>query len=67
MEGHITHTMIISYGYGMLRLKEGPNQPGPIFSTLYILLSYIFLLINYSLQDPITYAPEFFYFRNPIS
>ena len=24
--------MITSYGYGTLRLKEGPNQPGPLCS-----------------------------------
>ena len=60
MEGHITHTAITSYGYGTLRLKEGPNQPGHIFSTLFIYFIPFFSLINYSLRDPITYAPEFF-------
>ena len=44
----------------MLRLKEGPNQLGPIFSTLHITFVQFFSLINYSLQDPITYAPDFF-------
>ena len=43
---------------GTLRLKKGPNLPGPIFPTLHIFW-YIFYLINYSLQDPITYAPDF--------
>ena len=41
-EGNITHTAIISYGYGTLHLKEGPNQLGPIFSTLYITFVQIF-------------------------
>ena len=37
-EGNITHT----YGYGMLCLKEGPNQLWHIFSTLYITLIQFF-------------------------
>ena len=45
MEGNITHTEITSYGYGMLCLKKGPNQPGLIFSTLPIYLVQ-FILIN---------------------
>ena len=49
----------------MLCLKEGPNQPGPIFSTLYILHSYIFLLINYSLRDPHYIHPRIFLFSRP--
>ena len=59
MEGNITHTAITSYGYGTLRLKKGPNLPGPIYPTLPIFRT-LFYLINYSLRDPITYAPNFF-------
>ena len=44
----------------MLHSKEGPNQPGPIFSTIYILFHAIFLLINYSLLDHYYILPEFF-------
>ena len=55
--------MITSYGYGTLRLKEGPNQPGPIFSTLFIYFIQFFSLISYSLRDPITYAPNFLFSR----
>ena len=51
--------MITSYGYGTLRLKKGPNLPGPIFPTLHI-FSYIFYLINYSLRDPHYIRPQFF-------
>ena len=65
MEGNITHTAITSYGYGTLRLKKGPNLPGPIFPTLHI-FSYIFLLINYSLRDPIYIHPRFFIFTTHI-
>ena len=62
MEGNITHTTITSYGYGTLRLKKGPNLPGPIFPTLHIFVQF-FILINYSLQDPIhIYAPDSFIF-----
>ena len=50
----------------MLRSKEGPNQPGPIFSTIYILLSYNILLINYSLRDPNYIRPECFILATPI-
>ena len=64
MEGHITHTAITSYGYGTLRLKKGPNLPGPIFPTLHI-ISYIFLLNNYSLRDPIYIRPPIFLFSRP--
>ena len=66
MEGNITHTTITSYGYGTLRLKEGPNQLGHIFSTLSIYFIQFFSLIYYSLRDPITYAPEFFIFTTPL-
>ena len=59
--------MITSYGYGTLRLKEGPNQPGSILSTLYIYFIQFFLLISYSLRDPNYICPEFFYFRDPFS
>ena len=45
----------------MLRLKEGPNQLRPIFSTLFIYFVQFFSLITYSLWDPITYAPEFIF------
>ena len=58
--------MITSYGYGTLQLKKGPNLPGPIFPTLHI-FSYIFLLNNYSLWDPIYIRPKFFYFHDPHS
>ena len=49
----------------MLRLKEGPNQPGPIFSTLYITFVQFFSLINYSLQDPHYICPQIFLFLRP--
>ena len=55
--------MITSYGYSTLCLKEGPNQPGPIFSTLYIYFVQFFLLINYSLQDPNYICPDFLFSR----
>ena len=67
MEGHTTHTAITSYGYGTLCLKEGPNQLGPIFSTLFIYFVQFFSLINYSLRDPHYIRPRIFYFRDPIS
>ena len=55
------------HGYGMLCLKKGPNQPGPIFSTLYI-FSYTFLILIFTpFRIPITYAPDFLYFCDPIS
>ena len=41
-EGNITHTAITSYGYGTLRLKKGPNLPGPIFPTLHIFRTIFF-------------------------
>ena len=63
--GRGRHTMITSYGYGMLRLKEGPNQPGPIFSTLYIYFVQFLLLINYSLWDRIYIRPRIFLFSRP--
>ena len=44
----------------MLRSKEGPNQPGPIFPTLYIYFVQFFYLIKYSLQDPHYIRPRFF-------
>ena len=66
MEGNITHTAIISYSYGTVRLKEGPNQPEPIFSTLYLNFIQIFSLINYSLWDPHYICPQIFYFCDPI-
>ena len=49
----------------MLCLKEGPNQLGPIFSTLYICFVQFFLLINYSLRDPYYIRPQFFIFATP--
>ena len=61
-EGNITHTAITSYGYGTLRLKKGPNHPGPILYTLPIYFVHIFLLNNYSLRDPIYIRPRFFIF-----
>ena len=44
----------------MLHLKEGPNQPGLIFSTLYICL-----FIKYSLLAPIYIRPRIFLFSRP--
>ena len=49
----------------MLHLKEGPNQPGPIFSTLYIYFIQFFLLIYYSLRDPNYIRPRIFLFLRP--
>ena len=49
----------------MLRLKDRPNQPGPIFSTLYTYFVQIFLLINYSLQDPNYIHPRILLFLRP--
>ena len=49
----------------MLRLKEGPNQPGPIFPTLFIYFVQFFSLIKYSLRDPNYIRPRNFYFRDP--
>ena len=49
----------------MLRSKEGPNQLGPIFPTLYIYFVHLFLITP--LGIPITYAPEFFYSCEPHS
>ena len=57
--------MITSYGYGTLCLKEGPNQPGPIFSTLFIYFVQFFSLINYSLRDPLYIRPRIFLFSRP--
>ena len=52
----------------MLRLKTGPNLPGPIFPTLHIFFVLFFYLNNYSLRDPPLHTPpEFFIFRDPIS
>ena len=65
MEGNITHTAITSYGYGTLRLKKGPNLPGPIFPTLPNFCT-IFYFNNYSLRDPPLHTPRFFYFATPI-
>ena len=65
--GRGRHTVITSYGYGMLRLKEGPNQPGPIFSTLYIYFVQFFYQLITPFGIAFTYAPKFFYFRDPIS
>ena len=64
MEGNITHTAITSYGYSTLRLKKGPNLPGPIFPTLPIFRT-VFILINYYLRDPIYICPQFFNFWRP--
>ena len=57
--------MITSYGYGTLRLKKGPNLPGPKFPTLPI-FSYYFYLNNYSLRDPHLHTPRFFIFATHI-
>ena len=65
-KSHITRTAITNYVYGMLRLKEGPNQPGSIFSTLFIYFIQFFSLINYSLGGPHYIRPRIFYFHNPI-
>ena len=67
MEGNITHTEITSYGYGMLCLKKGPNQPGLIFSTLPIYLVQ-FILINLLLPSgyPL-HMPLDFLFRDSSS
>ena len=61
-EGNIAHTAITSYSYGTLRLKKGPNLPGPIFPTLPI-ISYNFLLNNYSLRDSLYICPRFLFLR----
>ena len=45
----------------MLRLKKGPNLPGPTFPTLPIFVLF-FYLNNYSLRDPQLHTPRFFYF-----
>ena len=62
-EGNITHTGITSYGYSTLRLKKGPNLPGPIFPTLPIFV--LFFLNNYSLRDPLYICPDIFLFSRP--
>ena len=49
----------------MLRSKEGPNQLGPIFPTLYIYFVQFFYLIKYSLRDPHYICPRFFIFATP--
>ena len=49
----------------MLQLKEGPNQPGPIFSTLFIYFIQFLLLINFSLRDPNYRCPRIFLFSRP--
>ena len=49
----------------MLCLKKGPNQPGPILSTLSIYFVHIFLLNNNSLRDPICIRPRIFLFSRP--
>ena len=66
-EGHITHTAITSYGYGTLRLKKGPNQLGPIFSTLYTYSYTFFNLIKLIPSGSQVHTPPIFYFRDPIS
>ena len=65
-EGHKTHTAITSYGYGTLCLKEGPNQPGSIFSALFLYFIPFYLLINFSVRDPHYIRPQIFSFHDPI-
>ena len=71
MEGNITHTAITSYGYGTLRLKKGPNLPGPIFPTLPIFSYYFFISIIIPFGILLYIRPNFFIFathiRDPIS
>ena len=56
--------MITSYGYGTLRLKEGPNQPGPIFSTIYIFFSYNIFINSLLPSGSPLHTPLIFYFRD---
>ena len=54
----------------MLRLKKGPNLPGPTFPTLPISYNFFIFLNNYSLREPPLHTPRIFFathHRDPIS
>ena len=63
--GNITHTSITSYGYGTLRLKKGPNLPGPIFPTLHIFRT--FFIESLLPLGSHLHTPLIFYVRDPLS
>ena len=45
--------------------ERTPTNQGLYFFTLHLFFHTIFYLINYSLRDPITYAPDFLFSRLP--